>query len=129
MVALAIGDVITGDVVEPDVLVSASPSVGGLLDSLTGSIGISGISARAKPVASPSTSATPSNTVAGTLNSDVPRPLDKDALRSFISSSMPFGWYLVLLLSLFQNLFLCWCRFMYLTGLLFFPPFLVLIIC
>ncbi|KAG6593929.1 AP-5 complex subunit mu [Cucurbita argyrosperma subsp. argyrosperma] len=92
MVALAIGDVITGDVVEPDVLVSASPSVGGLLDSLTGSIGISGISARAKPVASPSISATPSsNTAIGALNSDVPRPLDKDALRSFLSSSMPFG--------------------------------------
>lgn len=106
MVALAIGDVITGDVVEPDVLVSASPSVGGLLDSLTGSIGISGISARAKPVASPSTSATPSsNTVAGTLNSDVPRPLDKDALRSFISSSMPFGWYLVLLYHFFKIYF------------------------
>lgn len=93
--------------VEPDVLVSASPSVGGLLDSLTGSIGISGISARAKPVASPSISATPSsNTAIGALNSDVPRPLDKDALRSFLSSSMPFGWYLVLLYSLFQNLFL-----------------------
>uniref|UniRef100_A0A9I9DN44 MHD domain-containing protein n=1 Tax=Cucumis melo TaxID=3656 RepID=A0A9I9DN44_CUCME len=92
MVALAIGDVITGDFVEPDVLVSASPSVGGLLDSLTGSIGISGISARGKPVASPSSSANPSsNTMAGALNSDAPRPLDKDALRSFISSSMPFG--------------------------------------
>lgn len=106
MVAFAIGDIITGDVGEPDVLVSASPSVGGLLDSLTGSIGISGISTRAKPVASPSTSVTPSSsTVTGALNSDVPRPLDKDALRSFISSSMPFGWYLVLLYSLFKIYF------------------------
>lgn len=104
MVALAIGDVITGDAVEPDVLVSASPSVGGLLDSLTGSMGISGISARAKPVASPSSSVNPStNTVAGALNSDAPRPLDKDALRSFISSSMPFGWYLVLLYIAFSK--------------------------
>ncbi|KAB2599509.1 AP-5 complex subunit mu [Pyrus ussuriensis x Pyrus communis] len=73
MVAHAIGDIISGDVVEPD----ASPSVGGLLDSLTGSIGISSISSRAKPTGS--------------------RPLDNDALRTFISSSMPFGWCFLLL--------------------------------
>ncbi|CAL5413269.1 unnamed protein product [Camellia sinensis] len=96
MVAHAIGDVVTGDVPEPEVVVSASPSVGGLLDSLTGSIGISGISARAKPVAAPVAPSTTSNTaVTGAIASDAPRigsrPLDKDALRTFISSSMPFG--------------------------------------
>ncbi|KDP40069.1 hypothetical protein JCGZ_02067 [Jatropha curcas] len=96
LVALAIGDIITGDVVDPEVVVSASPSVGGLLDSLTGSIGISGISSRAKPVAAPVASATPSSTAAiGAVTADAPkigsRPLDKDALRNFISSAMPFG--------------------------------------
>ncbi|KAK1591021.1 hypothetical protein Q3G72_001007 [Acer saccharum] len=96
MVAHAIGDVITCDVVEPEVVVSASPSVGGLLDSLTGSIGISGISSRAKPVAAPVASSAPSGTATvGTITSDAPklgsRPLDKDTLRSFISSAMPFG--------------------------------------
>ncbi|XWS13964.1 hypothetical protein CRYUN_Cryun36dG0083600 [Craigia yunnanensis] len=96
MVAHAIGEIVTGDVLEPEVVVSASPSVGGLLDSLTGSIGISGISSRAKPVAAPVASSTPSGAaVMGALASDVPkigsRLLDKDALRSFISSAMPFG--------------------------------------
>ncbi|KAJ0092897.1 hypothetical protein Patl1_25506 [Pistacia atlantica] len=96
MVAHAIGDVITGDVLEPEVVVNSSPSVGGLLDSLTGSIGISGISSRAKPVAAPVASSAPSGTaVVGTVTSDGPklgsRALDKDALRSFISSAMPFG--------------------------------------
>ncbi|KAG6668253.1 hypothetical protein CIPAW_01G157200 [Carya illinoinensis] len=96
MVAHAIGDIISADVAEPEVVVSASPSVGGLLDSLTGSIGISGISSRAKPVAAPVASSVPSNTaVAGAVAADAPkigsRPLDKDALRTFISSSMPFG--------------------------------------
>lgn len=101
MVAHAIGDIITGDGVEPEVVVSASPSVGGLLDSLTGSIGISGISSRAKPAAAPVASPNPSSTaVSGSVSSDFPRigtrPLDKDALRTFITSSMPFGWYLLL---------------------------------
>ncbi|KAF2287782.1 hypothetical protein GH714_002707 [Hevea brasiliensis] len=96
MVALAIGDIIIGDMVDPEVVVSVSPSVGGLLDSLTGSIGISGISSRAKPVAAPVASATPSSTAAiGAVASDAPkigsRPLDKDALRNFISGAMPFG--------------------------------------
>ncbi|XP_052874918.1 AP-5 complex subunit mu isoform X2 [Gossypium arboreum] len=96
MVAHALGDIVTGDVVEPEVVVSQSPSVGGLLDSLTGSIGISGISSRAKPVAAPVASSTPAGAAAiGALASDVPksgsRLLDKDALRSFISSAMPFG--------------------------------------
>ncbi|CAI0466484.1 unnamed protein product [Linum tenue] len=96
MVAHAIGDIITGDVVEPEVVVSASPSVGGLLDSLTGSIGITGIAARAKPVAAPVAAATPSGTAAaGSIASDAPKagskPLDKDVLRYFINSAMPFG--------------------------------------
>ncbi|OMO50151.1 hypothetical protein CCACVL1_30598 [Corchorus capsularis] len=50
MVSHVIGDIVAGDIVEPEVVVSAAPSVGGLLDSLTGSIGISGISSRAKLV-------------------------------------------------------------------------------
>ena len=101
MVSQAIGDIITGDMVEPEVVVNAAPSVGGLLDSLTGSIGISGISSRAKPVAAPVASSTPSGTaVAGTVTLDAPktgtRLLDRDALRTFITSSMPFGWYFLL---------------------------------
>ncbi|OMO53782.1 hypothetical protein CCACVL1_28345 [Corchorus capsularis] len=94
MVAHAIGDIVAGDIVEPEVVVSAAPSVGGLLDSLTGSIGISGISSRAKPVAAPVASSTPSG-AAAIGAADVPkvgsRLFDKDALRSFISSAMPFG--------------------------------------
>ncbi|OVA04423.1 Clathrin adaptor [Macleaya cordata] len=96
MVAHAIGDVITGDLVEPEVIASASPSVGGLLDSLTGSIGISSISTRAKPVAAPVAVPTSSGTaVIGLATSDAPkissRLADKDALRTFISSALPFG--------------------------------------
>lgn len=94
MVIHVIGDIVTGDMVEPEVVVNAAPSVGGLLDSLTGSIGIS---ARAKPVPAPvAASATSSTAVSGAVGSDAPkigsRPIDKDALRSFISSAMPFGW-------------------------------------
>jgi AP-5 complex subunit mu-1 len=101
MVAHAIGDIVAADVVEPEVVVGGSPSVGGLLDSLTGSMGISGISSRAKPIAAPVASSVPSSTaVAGPVAADAPkigsRPLDKDALRTFISSSMPFGWYSLL---------------------------------
>ncbi|KAK1316726.1 hypothetical protein QJS10_CPA05g00916 [Acorus calamus] len=96
MVAHIIGDIITGDVVDPEVASSSSPSVGGLLDSLTGSIGISSISARAKPVAAPvAASTTPGMTATGSVISDAQkstsRPIDKDSLRTFISSSMPFG--------------------------------------
>ncbi|XP_075477234.1 AP-5 complex subunit mu isoform X2 [Primulina tabacum] len=43
IVAHTFGDIITGESMEPEVVVTASPSVGGLLDSLTGSIGISGL--------------------------------------------------------------------------------------
>lgn len=93
MVTHMVGDIVTGDITEPEVMVSAAPSVGGLLDSLTGSIGIS---SRAKPVAAPvALSATSGTTSSGAAMSDAPRtglkPLDKDAVRSFISSAMPFG--------------------------------------
>ncbi|KAG6428095.1 hypothetical protein SASPL_112344 [Salvia splendens] len=95
-VAQTIGDIVVGETTEPEVVVAASPSVGGLLDTLTGSIGISSISVRAKPVALPVATSTISGTaVTGTAMSDDPkmgsRPLDKDVLRSFISSAMPFG--------------------------------------
>ena len=108
MVAHAIGDVITGDVVEPEVVVNASPTVGGLLDSLTGSIGISSISARAKPVAAPVAILTTSGTaVGGAALSDAPkinsRLADKDALRTFISSSLPFGLYFPIMVFLISN--------------------------
>jgi AP-5 complex subunit mu-1 len=96
MVAHAIGDIITGDTVEPEVIITAAPSVGGLFDSLTGSIGIS---SRAKPV-SPQVPGPLGAAGPGSVTADTPkmgsRPLDKDALRTFISSSMPFGWYLLL---------------------------------
>lgn len=101
MVAHAIGDIIGADVADPEVVVSVAPSVGGLLDSLTGGIGISGISSRAKPVAAPVASLVPSSAaVTGAVAADAPkigsRPLDKDGLRTFISSSMPFGRYSLL---------------------------------
>lgn len=97
MIAHAIGDIITGDIVEPEVTVNVAPSVGGLFDSLTGGMGIS---SRAKPVAPQVTSSSLGAGVTGSAMADTPktgsRPLDKDALRTFISSSMPFGWYLLL---------------------------------
>lgn len=124
MVAHALGDIITGDTVESEVVVSAAPSVGGLLDSLTGSIGISGISSRTKPVAATVASSTPSGTaVTGTVTSDAPktgaRPLDKDALRIFITSSMPFGWYFLLWCFSFHNFLIMTFIGIFLVGLLF----------
>ncbi|XP_008793659.2 AP-5 complex subunit mu isoform X2 [Phoenix dactylifera] len=96
MVAHTVGDIVAGDVQDPEVVVSSSPSVGGLLDSLTGSIGIPSISARAKPVAAPVAASTTSvASAAGNVVIDAPkstfRPIDKEVLRTFISSSMPFG--------------------------------------
>ncbi|CAL5198798.1 unnamed protein product [Lathyrus oleraceus] len=93
MIAHAIGDIISGDIVEPEVIIAAAPSVGGLFDSLTGSIGIS---SRAKPVSPQVASSSPMGTAGqGSVTADTPKmgskPLDKDALRTFISSSMPFG--------------------------------------
>ncbi|KAL3648919.1 AP-5 complex subunit mu [Castilleja foliolosa] len=94
MVAHTIGEIILGETVEPEVVVAASPSVGGLLDSLTGSISV--MSARTKPIAAPVAASAASGTaVGGAVTSDAPkmgsRPLDKDVLRSFITSAMPFG--------------------------------------
>ncbi|XP_057868146.2 AP-5 complex subunit mu isoform X2 [Cryptomeria japonica] len=98
MVAQALGDVVTGEVLEPEMIVNPPPSVGGLLDSLTGSMGITGIAARAKPVAAPlPVTATVSSAATGTIASDLSgskgssRSVDKDGLRNFISSSIPFG--------------------------------------
>lgn len=93
MVAHAFGDIISGDTVEPEVVVSVSPSVGGLFDSLTGSIGIS---SRAKPIAAPVASSSPSGAAAtGATASDAPKAgsklLDRDLLRNFIATAMPFG--------------------------------------
>ncbi|MQM13884.1 hypothetical protein Taro_046810 [Colocasia esculenta] len=95
LVAHSLGDIITGENLDPEVVVSSTPSVGGLLDSLTGSIGISSISARAKPAAASVSSSTTSGSAVSGASSDAPksssRSIDRDALRSFISSSMPFG--------------------------------------
>lgn len=44
MVTHTICDIITGDTVEPEVVISAAPSIGGLLGLLIGSIGIYGSS-------------------------------------------------------------------------------------
>lgn len=101
MVAHAVGDIVTGDQNEPEVIVSQTSSVGGLFDSLTGSIGISSISARTKPVVAPVPASTTSGaSISGSAILDAPksfsRPIDKDALHTFISSSMPFGWYFLL---------------------------------
>ncbi|KAI3522403.1 hypothetical protein L1887_00144 [Cichorium endivia] len=93
MVAHVLGDIVTSDFQEPEVVVNASPSVGGLLDSLTGSIGIS---ARPKPVAAPVATSTNSTTASGGSGASDspkigPKNPEKDALRSFISTAMPFG--------------------------------------
>ncbi|EAZ20705.1 AP-5 complex subunit mu [Oryza sativa Japonica Group] len=93
MVAHVIGDIITGDTAEPEVIVSTGPSVGGLLDSLTGSIGIS---ARPKPIAAPVAAPTASiSSPVGAPQSESlkggMRPFDKDLLRNFILGAMPFG--------------------------------------
>ena len=93
MVANVIGDIITGDIAEPEVIVSSGTSVGGLLDSLTGSIGIStqpkpNAACVAAPVASvfSPVGAAQSDSFKGGI-----RPFDKDLLRNFIISAMPFG--------------------------------------
>uniref|UniRef100_A0A1J3DS71 AP-5 complex subunit mu n=2 Tax=Noccaea caerulescens TaxID=107243 RepID=A0A1J3DS71_NOCCA len=100
MVAHSFGDIISGDTAEPEVVVAASPSVGGLFDSLTGSIGIT---SRPKPVAAPvaSSSSPAGSALAGAAASDAPKSglLDKDLLRNFIATAMPFGTPLDLSLS------------------------------
>lgn len=96
VVAKSIGNLITGDANEPEVFLSTTPSGGGLLDTLTVGIGITGITARAKPagtgaapaVAATSGTATSASVAAGRISL---KAADKDTLRNFISSSMPFG--------------------------------------
>lgn len=93
MVAHSFGDIVSGDTAEPEVVVAASPSVGGLFDSLTGSIGIS---SRPRPVAAAPVAASSSqSSITGAAASDAPKGglLDKDLLRNFIASAMPFGSY------------------------------------
>ncbi|MCL7044502.1 hypothetical protein MKW94_028042, partial [Papaver nudicaule] len=94
MVAHTIGDVITGDSVEPEVLASVAPSVGGLLDSLTGSIGIPSMTTRAKTVAAPVAIPNSSGAVSGSATSDnskiSSRLADRDALCTFITNALPF---------------------------------------
>lgn len=97
MISQAVMDIIVGDVVEPEIVVNSSPSVGGLLDSLTGGIGLTGISSRAKPVAAPLVSSAATGTGPGSFAFDgarsASRMIDKEALRTFIIGSIPFGWY------------------------------------
>ena len=95
MVAHSFGDIVSGDTAEPEVVVAASPSVGGLFDSLTGSIGIS---SRPRPVAAEPVAASSSSSgssITGAAASDAPRGglLDEDLLSSFIARAMPFGSY------------------------------------
>jgi AP-5 complex subunit mu-1 len=94
MVAHAIGDLISGETSDPEV-VATSSSVGELLDTLTGSIGIA-VAPRPKPASVPiSSSASSSATLFGSTLVDSSRtmikPIDKDLLRGFISGSMPYG--------------------------------------
>ena len=86
MVAKLIGDIITGDTNEPDVFQSTVPTVGGLLDSIT--VGIA-IAARTKPIMVQAQPAINTGTV--TSGKISLKPADRDALRSFVTSSMPFG--------------------------------------
>ncbi|KAH7279226.1 hypothetical protein KP509_37G011400 [Ceratopteris richardii] len=96
LVAKTIGDIIIGDMSEPEVFVSTVPTGGGLLDTLTVQMGIT---ARAKPIsvqAQAATSTTTSNPGAASSLSvsggkTILKAADKEALRTFISSSMPFG--------------------------------------
>ncbi|KAJ4778106.1 hypothetical protein LUZ62_062363 [Rhynchospora pubera] len=96
MVAHAIGDLIAGETSDPEVVATSSSSaVGGLLDTLTGSIGI-GVAPRPKPTSVPIlASASSAATLMGSTLVDSSRtmtkPIDKDLLRGFISGSMPYG--------------------------------------
>lgn len=100
-VAQALGDVLSGDLVEPELFTTSTASMGSFLDSLTGGmgVGISGIAARAKPVAVPvaaaanavaAAAATATSAITGGSRATL-KSSEKDALRSFISSAMSFG--------------------------------------
>jgi AP-5 complex subunit mu-1 len=107
-VAQVLGDVVSGEVVEPEMLTVAAPSMGGLLDSIAGGMGmgISGIAARAKPVAVPvaAAAATATSAITGSGGKVTLKSADKEALRNFISGAMPFGWYIPLPV-IFSNCF------------------------
>jgi AP-5 complex subunit mu-1 len=101
-VAQVLGDVVSGEVVEPEMLTVAAPSMGGLLDSIAGGMGmgISGIAARAKPVAVPvaaaanavaAAAATATSAITGSGGKVTLKSADKEALRNFIGGAMPFG--------------------------------------
>ncbi|CAM6092466.1 unnamed protein product [Calypogeia fissa] len=96
--AHVLGDIVTGEVGEPEILVNTASTMGGILETLTGGMGLSSIGARAKPVTAPVTAAaTAVASVAANATSAIVQggkglvKSDKDALRSFISSAMPFG--------------------------------------
>ncbi|BBN02949.1 AP-5 complex subunit mu-1 [Marchantia polymorpha subsp. ruderalis] len=104
--AQVLGEVVTGEVAEPEMYINTASTMGGLLDTLAGGMGlssigagISGIGARAKPVTVPvAAAATAVAAAAATATSAIVHhggkglgKSDKDALRSFISSAMPFG--------------------------------------
>jgi AP-5 complex subunit mu-1 len=114
-VAQVLGDVVSGEVVEPEMLTVAAPSMGGLLDSIAGGMGmgISGIAARAKPVAVPvaaaanavaAAAATATSAITGSGGKVTLKSADKEALRNFIGGAMPFGWYIPLPV-IFSNCF------------------------
>lgn len=99
-VAQAVGDVLSGDSVEPELFATSTATMGSFLDSFTMGVGISGIAARAKPVAVPvaaaanavaAAAATATSAITGGGRSITLRSSEKDALRSFITSAMPFG--------------------------------------
>ncbi|KAJ7564566.1 hypothetical protein O6H91_02G023100 [Diphasiastrum complanatum] len=99
-VAQVLGDVVAGEVVEPEIYTNSASTMSGLLDSITGGIGITSITARAKPVNAPvaavttavsAAAGTSSTVVSGSANKSTLKTADREALRSFISSAMPFG--------------------------------------
>ncbi|KAL2643015.1 hypothetical protein R1flu_010602 [Riccia fluitans] len=104
--AKVLGEVVMGEVAEPEMYINTASTMGGLLDTLAGGMGlssigagISGIGARAKPVTVPvAAAATAVAAAAATATSAIVQgggkglgKSDKDAVRSFISSAMPFG--------------------------------------
>ncbi|EFJ28322.1 hypothetical protein SELMODRAFT_267388 [Selaginella moellendorffii] len=101
-VAQTLGDLIVGEALEPEININPSSTMGGLLDSITGGIGIASITARAKPVAAPVaaaataiaagvTGAAPAGILGSTTTKGILKASDKEALLGFITSAMPFG--------------------------------------
>lgn len=97
-VAQVLGEIVTGEVGEPEMLINTASTMGGLLETITGGMGLASIGARAKPVTIPVTAAAASvASVAANASSAVIHggkglvKSDKDALRDFITSAMPYG--------------------------------------